>query len=171
MNPIIFSLAMMTAFSTVSEAKEFKPNYEAKIDAKAKEVKFNFVAGQVQIRYEEKGDRNDVKCELDPNTPPKSQFNFGGEYEKFRCEITLSRDIKVTVKGKDGQIQATNLPAETHLSLENGQIQFTGNANKKYDYDASVENGMKPMLPMSASKGGHPVKVELRVKSGMISVQ
>ncbi len=165
-------LALLLSFCSFSQAEDFKPNFEKKIDPKSKELKFAFASGQVQVRYDASLKSDDLKCELEPNQAPESDFEFKDEYKKFHCEITLAHPMKVKVKGNSGQIQATNLSAETELTLESGQIQFTSNSKAKYKFDAQVENGMKPMLPMgSGSQTGSSVSVKLRVKNGMISVQ
>ena len=168
------TLTMIGLFFLFSgaQAEDFKPNYEAKIDSKLKELDFRFNQGQVQIKYDFELKRNDVKCELSPNAKPKSGFHFEGDYKKFRCEITLSREIKMNVKGKSGQIQAIYLPTDADLSLVDGQIQFTGDSTQNYQYDATVENGMKPMMPMgSHSSNRNPIAIKLHVKNGMISIQ
>ena len=167
-----FSITLVLFLAVSVQAREFKPNYEKKLGADLKELNFNFKSGQVQIRYDSDAKQSDVRCELQPNTAPKSEFTFEDRYKEFRCEITLSRALKVTVKGEDGQVQAENLIAETNISLKNGQLQFTSNSNVNYKFDASVENGMKPMLPMNAGKKtGKEVPVKLSVKNGMLSVQ
>ena len=167
---------MMFIFAQAATAGEFKPNYEAQIDSKAKAISFNFKSGQVQVRYEDTREASNVKCELSPTekSPEKarSEFDFGDSFDQFRCEILLTRDIKVNINGHSGQVQAENLVAETNISLTNGQIQFTGNSQKNYEFDVSVENGMKPMLPMnSAKKAGKAIKIKLRTKNGMVGVQ
>ena len=170
------ALILFILFSTVAHSKEFTPNYEEKIPTESKELNFSFKDGLVQIHYEPASNRNDVRCELDPTTKPKTPFTFAGDYKKFQCEITLSKKINVKITGKHGQIQASNLSTDTQLILDDGQIQFTSNPSLKYNYDATVENGMKPMLPMqsmtsTSASNSKPIAVKIRLKNGMVSIQ
>jgi hypothetical protein len=153
-----------------SYAEEFKPNYTAKIESK--ELDFSFEGGLVQIRQDLTSKQSEVRCELNPVKKPEALFHFKGSYNKFRCEIVLAKELKVKIQGSGGQVQASLLTAETEIYLKNGQIQFSGNPSKNYDYDAVVENGMKPMLPMSmTTKSGPAIKVKLRMKNGMMAIQ
>lgn len=82
------------------------------------------------------------------------------------CTIELPQDLKITVDGREGQVNIIEPQNDFFLEMDHGQVNLTLDPEREYRYQLNVDDGQILDLPTSSENDGTELRINL--KTGII---
>ncbi len=136
-------------------------------EGKHHKFQFQFANGNIDIKTEvtkdilwecESNQKMGGEIEVEEDT---ISFLPAGNASGLNCKLTLPEQLSLNIEGTNGKIKVSPLHAAAQIKLNNGLVELLLDSHKKYNFDASLQNGQLPSLPQDQSADSIPVKIEM----------